>query len=108
MWPALIFLTLVALVIVDSLWKEKRLRKQRQQARDEFTARLLEQRQIAYADAQAQQRALFDSMTDGVVLLDAEGKIQLVNNSLRRLFDMPPGGGRGQSLLEAFRLPDLA
>ena len=43
MWPALIFLALVAVVIADSLWKERRLRRQRQQARDEFTVRLLEQ-----------------------------------------------------------------
>jgi two-component system phosphate regulon sensor histidine kinase PhoR len=108
MWPVLIFGLLAILVVIDSVWRERRLRSQRQQAKQEYTAQLLGQQQQAYAHAQAQQRALFDSMIDGVVLLDREGKIQLVNHSLRRLFSLPPGAGQGQTILEAFRLPALA
>jgi two-component system, OmpR family, phosphate regulon sensor histidine kinase PhoR len=108
MWPALIFVLLALLVIADSLWKERRLRQQRLQARQEFTAQLLRQQQEAYTHAQAQQRALFDSMADGVALLDEHGRIQLVNDALRRLFALPPGAGQGATLLEAFRLPALA
>src|ERR1019366_4156934 len=105
MWPALIFVLLALLVIADSLWKERRLRQQRLQARQEFTAQLLRQQQEAYTHAQAQQRALFDSMADGVVLLDEHGRIQLVNDALRRLFALAPATGQGATLLEAFRLP---
>jgi two-component system, OmpR family, phosphate regulon sensor histidine kinase PhoR len=108
MWPALVFALLVLVVIADSLWKERRLRQQRRQARQEFTAELLRQQQEAYTHAQAQQRALFDSMADGVALLDETGRIQLVNDALRRLFGLTAASGQGATLLEAFRLPALA
>src|SRR3954471_6448676 len=102
MWPALIFGLLVVAVLADSLWREYRLRRQRLQAKEEFTTRLLAQQREDFIRAQAQQRALFDSMADGVVLLDHEGKIQLVNNALRTLMSLGPGGGHGQTLLAAF------
>lgn len=108
MWPAIIFAILVVLVVADSLWKERRLRRLRLQAKEEYTAQLLKQQQDAYAQAQAQQRALFDSMADGVIVFDREGRIQLVNDSARRLFGMSPAAGRGQTLAEAFDLPALA
>jgi two-component system phosphate regulon sensor histidine kinase PhoR len=108
MWPALIFVALAVAVVVDALWRERRLRKERLRAREEFRAQLLKEQQQAYDRAQAQQRALFDSMIDGVVVLDKEGRIQLVNDSLRKLFRLPAAGGQGQTLAEAFRLPDLS
>jgi two-component system phosphate regulon sensor histidine kinase PhoR len=108
MWPVFIFGLLALVVIAEAIWRERRLRKQRLQAKQEYTAQLLARQQEAYTHAQAQQRALFDSMADGVVVLDREGQIQLVNDSLRKLFSLPPGGGQGQTMLEAFRLPDLA
>ena len=46
-------------------------------------------------------------MTDGAVLLDAHGKIQLVNDAVRPSASVP-GSAQGQTLLEAFALPDLA
>jgi two-component system, OmpR family, phosphate regulon sensor histidine kinase PhoR len=107
MWPALIFALLVLVVVVDSLWKERRLRRQRLQARQEFTAALLRQQQEAYTHAQAQQRALFDSMADGVALLNEGGRIQLVNDALRRLCGLS-NTRHGATLLDAFRLPQLA
>jgi two-component system, OmpR family, phosphate regulon sensor histidine kinase PhoR len=107
MWPALIFIVLSLLVIAESVWAERRLRRQRAQAKREFTVRLLEQQQQAYAHARAQQSALFDSMADGVALLDKDGRVQLVNDALRRLFDLEPGSGQGQTLLELLQVPDL-
>src|ERR1044071_2241512 len=47
-------------------------------------------------------------MADGVVLLDGEGKVQLVNDSLRRLFGLTWSAGQGLSILEAFGVPALA
>jgi two-component system, OmpR family, phosphate regulon sensor histidine kinase PhoR len=107
MWPVIVFIVLAAGVIADSLWKERRLRRQRRQAKEAYTAQLLAQQKQAYAHAQAQQRALFDSMVDGVLLLDKDDRIQLVNDSLRALFTLRAGGGPGQSLSEAFGLPGL-
>lgn len=108
MWFVLVFALLAVVVVADVTWRELRLRKQRHEAKQQYTAQLLVQQREAYAQAQAQRRALFDSMIDGVVLLDKDGKIGLVNDSLRRLFHIPVGGGQGQTLLEAFRLPGLA
>jgi two-component system phosphate regulon sensor histidine kinase PhoR len=59
------------------------------------------------AQVRAQQQALFNSMVEGVLVLDAGGRIQLVNQSLRRLFSLT-ANVRGRTLLEAFRLPELA
>lgn len=108
MWPALVFGLLVLVVVADSLWKERRLRRQRLLAKQEYTGQLLRQQQEAYAHAQAQQRALFDSMADGVVLLGGDGRIELVNNSLRKLFKLEAKEGQGQSLLKALQVPVLS
>src|SRR5690349_2340086 len=72
MWPVLIFALLVLAVLADSIWRERRLRQQRHEAKQQFTTQLLAQQKEAFLHAQAQQRALFNSMGDGVLLLDAE------------------------------------
>jgi two-component system phosphate regulon sensor histidine kinase PhoR len=59
------------------------------------------------ARMQAQQQAIFDSMVEGVLVLDASGRIQWVNESLRRLFALQ-ADVTGKTILEAFRLPELA
>ena len=59
------------------------------------------------AERQAQQQALFNSMVEGVLLLDKGGTIQLVNRSLERLFNLS-SDVRGQTIVETFRLPELA
>ena len=58
------------------------------------------------AQIQAQQHALFNSMVEGVLVLDRDGRIQLVNQSLEKLFRLP-ADVRGRTILEAFRLSDL-
>ena len=49
---------------------------------------------------------LFDQMVEGVLWLDAAGRIQLANSSLGRMLGAS-GDVRGRTLLEAFRLPEL-
>ena len=51
----------------------------------------------------AQQQALFNSMTEGVLLLDAAGRVQLVNEAFARLFSVA-GDVRGRTVMEALRL----
>src|SRR5262245_2510763 len=106
MWPALIFASLVAVVLVDFWWHERRLRREGDLAQREFTAAALQQQQQAYAQAQAQQQALFNSMVEGVLLLDQTGKIKLANQSLSRLLNLTTDV-RGQSISEALRWPAL-
>jgi two-component system phosphate regulon sensor histidine kinase PhoR len=66
------------------------------------------QRQIELEDqVKAERQTLFNSMVEGVVLLDRTGRIQLVNQSLEKQFDLSIDV-RGQTLIEAFRRPELA
>ncbi len=54
-----------------------------------------------------QTQALFNSMAEGVLILDNSGRIQLANPSLQRLFSLP-GDVRGQTPLAAFGSEELA
>ncbi len=66
------------------------------------------QRQLELEDqVRAERQTLFNSMVEGVVLLDRTGRIQLVNQSLEKQFDLHIDV-RGQTLIEAFRRPELA
>jgi two-component system phosphate regulon sensor histidine kinase PhoR len=56
--------------------------------------------------ARAERQTLFNSMVEGVALLDRSGRIQLVNQSLEKQF-MLTIDVRGQTLNEAFRRPEL-
>ena len=107
MWPALIFVSVVALIALDAWLRERRHRRQQATALQEYTASALRQQQQANAQAQAQRLALFNSMVEGVLILGADGRIQLVNRSLERLFHLG-ADVRGQTILEALRLPELA
>src|SRR5688572_15955924 len=108
MWPALTFVAVAGAVALHIWWSR----------RHGATQRALEERQRAYAklkeaheqltlQKQAEQQALFNSMTEGVLVLDASGRIQLANESLRKLFRLSKDV-RGQTIMEAFRLQQLA
>jgi two-component system, OmpR family, phosphate regulon sensor histidine kinase PhoR len=57
--------------------------------------------------ARAERQTLFNSMVEGVALLDTAGRVQLVNRSLEQQFDLTVDV-RGRTLMEAFRRPELA
>ena len=59
------------------------------------------------AQTEAEQQALFNSMAEGLLLLDREGHVQLVNRSLEEFFGLR-SDVRGQTIMEAFRLQELA
>ena len=87
MWPWLTLLAVVVLIAAHFYWR-RRLR-------------------AASAQLTSLREALFNSMVEGVLLLDSAGKIELVNQSFQRLFGVP-SDIRGQTILEAVRLPELA
>jgi two-component system phosphate regulon sensor histidine kinase PhoR len=107
MWPALIFLALVALVLLDSWRRERRTRREQERKFQDYAATALYEQKQAAAQARAQQQALFDSMIEGVAVLDAGGRIQLINRSLERQFGVTASLG-GRTLAEAFRVPALS
>lgn len=58
------------------------------------------------AQSEAEQQALFNSMSEGVLVLDQAGRVQLVNRSLQEFFGLRTDV-RGQTIMETFRLPEL-
>src|SRR4051812_43788684 len=96
---SLVLLAALIAVLLFAMRRTRSLRKELSARQGHF------ERQ--WAERQAQQQALFNSMVEGVLLLDRNGQIQLVNHSLERMFGLTTDV-RGQTVLEAFRLPDLA
>jgi two-component system phosphate regulon sensor histidine kinase PhoR len=82
--------------------KATRQVEQQQQA----LSKLREEHEQLTLQKQAEQQALFNSMAEGVLVLDAKERIQLVNQSLQRLFRLSKDV-RGQTIMEAFRLQEL-
>jgi two-component system, OmpR family, phosphate regulon sensor histidine kinase PhoR len=104
-WPYLIIVALAAV----TLWLALRLRQARQaqlNLRTQVDA-LAGRQRAAEQDAQAQQAAVFNSMVEGLVLLDPDGRIQLANRQFSRLFGTAEDL-KGKTLIEATRMHDLA
>jgi two-component system phosphate regulon sensor histidine kinase PhoR len=104
-WPFLTILALVALAGLH-LWWRGRLARVRQAARSEVETLQEEQRRSAL-QIQTQQEVLFNSMVEGLLLLDDCGRIQLANRAFASLFGVTVEI-RGRTLLEALRLHELA
>ncbi len=105
LWPILTILSLAAAIGVHFWWRRKFLRA-RQNARVEVE-HLREEQQHAAAQVQTRQEVLFNSMTDGLLLLDDRGRIQLANRAFITLFAVAVDV-RSRTLLEALRLHELA
>lgn len=110
-WPALTGFALAASVALHFWWRRNfnllraRFEEQSRQIADRHEREVRDAE--ASAQVQALQQAVFNSMVEGVLVLDEAGKVQLINQSLQRLFSLG-GEVRGQSLMETFRLPELA
>jgi len=61
----------------------------------------------APTELQSQQQVIFDSMIEGLLLLDERGRIQLANRAFAGLFGVP-ADIRGRTIIEALRLHELA
>ena len=105
MWPVLTILAIAALVAVYFWWRQKFFREQRQvQAEMEDFQR--HQQQIT-TDARAQQQVLFNSMLEGLLLLDRNRRIYLANRAFKNLFGIKTEL-RGRTIMEALRVRELA
>jgi len=76
-------------------------------ARRDFAEAARQQEREVEARSQARQQTLFNSMIEGVLLLDAEGRIQLANDSLRKGCGLAENI-HGQTIMEAFRSHEVA
>lgn len=107
MWPTLTILSLVVAAGCFAAWlrirRESAVERERQQRDFESLRQQLEQ---ARAGELAQQQALFNRMREGVLVLDADGRVQLVNQALERLFGIT-GDIRGRTVMESLRLHEV-
>ncbi len=105
MWPCLTILAVAAAVAIHFAWRQKFRRQQKQSLADieDFQRR----QQQTTIDAKAQQQVLFNSMLEGLLLLDRNRKIYLANRSFKNLFGIK-AELRGKTVMETLRLHELA
>ncbi len=107
MWTALAILSLASTIAIW-FWSRGQI-KSLEGTLDRLRAESAKQRELqqhALSEEHAQQQALFNSMVEGVLVLDREGKVRLVNHAVERLFTLEHDI-RGQSIMEAFRMHAL-
>jgi two-component system phosphate regulon sensor histidine kinase PhoR len=105
MWPILTILAIAAAIGVHFFWRQKFLRQQRQ-AHTEMEDSRRRQQQTTI-EAQAQQQVLFNSMLEGLLLLDRNRRIYLANRNFKNLFNLKIEL-RGKTIMEVLRLHELA
>jgi two-component system phosphate regulon sensor histidine kinase PhoR len=103
-WIFLFILSVAALVGSHFWWRRKFAALEgRRTAEIETSQRRQQQTSV---DAKAQQQVLFNSMIEGLLLLDRTQKIYLANRAFKNLFGLKVEL-RGKTILEALRLHEL-
>ncbi len=105
MWPFLTIIAVAAAIAIHFAWRQRFLR-QREQIHAEMEEGRRRQQQTT-VDAQAQQQVLFNSMLEGLLLLDGKRRIYLANRAFKNLFNLK-AELRGKTVMEALRLHELA
>ena len=107
MWSALIIFVLAVLAALGAqhlFWRKKYAALEAlHTAEMELSQRRQQQTNV---DAKAQQQVLFNSMIEGLLLLDRSQKIYLANRAFKSLFGLKIEL-RGRTILEALRLHEL-
>ena len=110
MWPFLTILALALLAVFALAYFKIRTELEQEQTRAAKEIGELKVRQQAQAlKIQTQQEALFNSMIEGLLLLDEDKHIQLANRAFIELFGVA-ADVRGKTILEVVRqheLPEL-
>ena len=103
MREALIVALLAALVVLYFRMRRDLARVQRQlELKDRETESWRREHDQAEARNRASQEALFNSMMEGVLVLDANQRVRMINQTIQELFGLT-GDIYGQSIMEAFR-----
>ncbi len=106
-WPILTFLALAGGLGLAwmawrqarrSQWELTRLRAELNDARSD--------REQADHEGRAQQKALLDGMAEGILVLDAQQRVRLVNRVLREWFELGPET-QGRTTMEILRRHEL-
>jgi len=103
-WFAAFIIALAALGLLHFWWRNRFAALEgRRTAEIESSQRRQQQTNV---DAKAQQQVLFNSMIEGLLLLDRSQKIYLANRAFKNLFGLKTEL-RGKTILEALRLHEL-
>ncbi|HRT06770.1 MAG TPA: ATP-binding protein [Candidatus Paceibacterota bacterium] len=105
LWPILTLLAVAALVALHLGWRARHRAALREAERRLSTWSQASQERES--ELQARQEALLNSMVEGLLLLDEDGRVELANRALVKLLDLP-GDPRGKSLIETVRAHELA
>ncbi len=105
MWPLLTILAVAVAAGVHFWWRQKFRHQQRQLQADMEDFQRREQQTAV--DAKAQQQVLFNSMLEGLLLLDRNRRIYLANRAFKNLFGLKTEL-RGKTIMEALRVHELA
>ncbi|HWX18821.1 MAG TPA: ATP-binding protein [Candidatus Binatia bacterium] len=104
LWPILTILALAGLLILHLWWRGRFL------AAQEAAGRAFEQfnqtREHTAREIQNRQETLFNSMAEGLLWLDQDGRIQLANRAFTNLFGVI-SDIRSRTIIEALRLHEL-
>ncbi len=97
------------LTMMVALWwrQDRRYRQWRASLQRQYDEQARREQQELHAQFQVRQQALFNGMIEGVLLLDEQGRVQMVNESLRKFFGVA-NDIHGQTIMEAFRWHELA
>jgi two-component system phosphate regulon sensor histidine kinase PhoR len=101
----LLTVAVIAIIALNGWWR-RRVRA----LELECETRITELTRLGHQSAleiQAQQEAIFNSMIEGLLLLDENGRILLANRAFTSLFDLE-ADVRSRTILEALRLHELA
>src|ERR1700733_3116631 len=103
-WPILAIAAIAGAIVIHFIWRGKFQRQHRllQADIEDFQRR----QQQTTIDAKAQQQVLFNSMLEGLLLLDRNRKIYLANRAFKNLFGLKIEL-RGKTVLEALRVHEL-
>jgi two-component system phosphate regulon sensor histidine kinase PhoR len=104
-WFVLFILTFVVAIAIHFWWRKKFLRQQLSLHAD--MENFQRRHQQTTIDAKAQQQVLFNSMLEGLLLLDRNRKIYLANRAFKNLFGIKIEL-RGKTVMEALRVHELA
>jgi two-component system phosphate regulon sensor histidine kinase PhoR len=107
LWPFLTLLAVVTggLVVRYLLQREYAVREQLRHAQLELAqVRVAEHTELA--EEQTKQQTVFNSLVEGLLIVDEHGQVQYANSTLEHLFGVTQDI-RGRTLLEALRSPQL-
>jgi len=104
-WFFVSIFLVVVIVALDFWWRRKLRAQSRQQVAE--LEEYQHKHQQTTIDAKAQQQVLFNSMLEGLLLLDRNRKIYLANRAFKNLFGLKIEL-RGKTVMEALRVHELA